>query len=100
MWPWIIKLLPAITPQDIRLTLFQYHCMPPEQFYELDEMEQAGVILEGRHIADRQDKEHHILLYKIDDLFVEVYYHKEYNVVRKFRAFTGNELSDIYLPKN
>ena len=42
--------------------------MTPEQFYELDEMEQAEVIWDGKHIADRQDAEHHILLYKIDDL--------------------------------
>jgi hypothetical protein len=51
--------------------------MTPEQFYHLDEMEQAEVIWEGKHVADRQDKEHHILLYKIDDLFVEVYHSKE-----------------------
>ena len=54
--------------------------MTPEQFYELDEMEQAEVIWDGKHIADRQDNEHHILLYKIDDLFVEVYHHKEQNI--------------------
>ena len=74
--------------------------MTPEQFYELDEMEQAEVIWDGKHIADRQDKEHHILLYKIDDLFVEVYYHKESNIIVKFNAFSKNELLDIYLPKN
>jgi hypothetical protein len=74
--------------------------MTPEQFYELDEMEQAEVIWEGKHVADRQDKDHHILLYKIDDLFVEVYYSKEHNVIVKFNAFSKNELLDIYLPKN
>ena len=51
-------------------------------------------------IEDRQDKEHQILLYKIDDLFVEVYYHKEHNIIVKFNAFSKNELLDIYLPKN
>ena len=40
--------------------------MTPEQFYELDEMEQAEVIRNGKHIADKQDIEHNILLYKID----------------------------------
>ena len=63
------SLKPKATPLGIVMT--------PEQFYELDEMEQAEVIWDGKHIADRQDKEHHILLYKIDDLFVEVYHHKE-----------------------
>ena len=74
--------------------------MTPEQFYDLDEQEQAETIWEGVHIAGRQDEEHNILLYKIDDLFVEVYHHKEYNVIRRFNAFSKNELLDIYLPKN
>jgi len=39
--------------------------MTPEQFYDPDEMQQAEVIREGKHIADRQDNEHNILLYKI-----------------------------------
>ena len=46
--------------------------MTPEQFYELDEQEQVEVIWEGKVIADRQDSEHIILVYKIDDLYVEV----------------------------
>jgi hypothetical protein len=74
--------------------------MTPKQFYNLDEQELAAAIWDGKHIADRQDKEHHILLYKIDDLFVEVYYSKEHNVIVKFNAFSKNELLDIYLPKN
>ena len=71
--------------------------MTPEQFYHLDEMEQAEVIREGKHVADRQDKEHHILLYKIDDLFVEVYYFKEHDVIVRFNAFSKTELLDFYL---
>jgi len=72
----------------------------PRQFFEIDEMEQAEAVWEGVHMGNREDKEHRILLYKIDNLFVEVYYHKEYNVIRKFEAFTEMELLDIYLPKN
>ena len=74
--------------------------MTPEQFFELDEMEQAEVIWEGKLIGTREDKIHSILLYKIVDLYVEVFYHKQYNVIRKFEAFTEHELLDIYLPKN
>jgi len=74
--------------------------MTPHQFYNLDEAEQAETIWKGEHIADRKDQEHSILLYQIGDLFVEVFYHREYNVLRKFEAFTKNELLDIYLPKN
>ena len=80
--------------------MIQIFFMTPEQFYELDEMEQAKVIREGKHIADRQDKDHHILLYKIDDLYVEVYYSKEHNYITKFNPFSNSELLDLYLPKN
>ena len=68
--------------------------MTPKQFYNLDEQELAGAIWDGKHNADRQDTEHHILLYKIDDLFVEVYNHKEHNIIVKFNAFSKNELLD------
>ena len=74
--------------------------MTPEQFIDLDEMEQAEVIREGKHIADRQDNEHHILLYKIDDLYVEVYYSKEHNYITKFNAFSNGELPADYFPTN
>ena len=74
--------------------------MTPKQFYNLDEQELAAVIREGKHIADRQDKEHHILLYKIDYLYVEVYYSKEHNYITKFNPFSNSELLDLYLPKN
>ncbi len=74
--------------------------MTPEEFFELDEMEQAETVWEGIMIGTRSDKEHSILLYKIDNLYVEVFYHKQYNVIRKFEAFSATELLDIYLPKN
>ena len=74
--------------------------MRPEQFYELDETEQAEVIWDGKHVADRQDNEHHILLYKIDDLYVEVYHHKEHNIIAKFNPFSDNEILNDYFPAN
>ena len=74
--------------------------MTPSQFYSLDEAEQAETVWEGEHIADRKDEEHNILLYQIGNLFVEAYYHREHNVLRKFKAFTKDELLDIYLLKN
>jgi len=74
--------------------------MTPEQFYELDETEQAEVIREGKHIADWQDKEHHILLYKIDNLYVEVFYSKEHNIITKFNPFNNNESLADSFPTN
>lgn len=72
--------------------------MTPEQFFDLDEMEQAEEIWEGTHVGNREDQEHNILLFKLDDLYVEVFVHKEYQVIRRFEAFTPIELLDIYKP--
>jgi hypothetical protein len=55
------------------------------QFIALDEMEQQEAIWEGTHIGDRQDEEHNILLYQIDGFYVEVFYHRELNVIRRYR---------------
>lgn len=74
--------------------------MTSKQFYELDEMGQAETIRQGKHIADRQDMEHNILLYKIDSLYVEVYYRKENNVITKLKTVSSSELLDIYGIKN
>jgi len=40
-----------------------------------------------------------ILLYRIGDLYVEVYHHKEYDFTRRFNAFTILEVLDIYTTK-
>lgn len=61
--------------------------MTLKQFNSLDEMEQQEAIWGGTFIGNREDQEHKILLYKIDSFYVEVYYHKEYNVIRKYVPF-------------
>jgi hypothetical protein len=50
------------------------------------------VVWEGLHIGNRQDEEHNILCYQIDSFYVEVFYHSEYNVARKYRPFKNPEL--------
>ncbi len=69
------------------------------QFLALDEMEQQEAIWEGVHIADREDEEHKILLYQIDAFYVEVFYHKEYNVIRKYQPFNSMDKLAPYLDK-
>ena len=61
------------------------------QFNQLDEMEQQEAIWEGALIADRMDREYKILLYQIDGFYVEVFYHQEYNVIRRYRSFASTE---------
>ncbi len=69
------------------------------QFNDLDEMEQAEAVWDAVFVADREDEEHKILLYQIDSFYVEVYYHSEYNVIRRFRSFSSTDQLQPYLDK-
>jgi hypothetical protein len=57
------------------------------EFNALDEMEQAEAIWDSIHIGERRDAEHNIILYQRDDFYIEVFHHKEFNVIRKIRSF-------------
>lgn len=61
------------------------------QFIQADEMEQAEAIWSGKQVAMRADDVHDILLYQIDGFYVEVYYHREYNVIRKFEPIASKD---------
>jgi len=75
--------------------------MTPDEFYNLDDRQQAEVVWGGKHVAGREDEEHMIVLYKIDDdLYIEVYVHKINNTIRKYIAYREHDLLDIYPPKN
>ncbi len=67
-----------------------------QQFIDLDEMEQQEAIWDGKFVADTEDDEHKILLYKIDSFYVEVYLHKEFNVIRKYKPLASVLASAIY----
>ena len=69
------------------------------EFNALDEMEQAETVWDSAFTADREDAEHKILLYQRDAFNIEVYYHKEYNVIRKLRSFSSTEQLSPYLDK-
>ena len=71
----------------------------PEHFYKLDEQKQAELVWDGIHIGERQDEEHIILLYKKDDLYIEIYLHKQHQVIKKFQAFSKDDLLDLYIFK-
>lgn len=67
------------------------------QFNGLDEMEQQEAIWDGAFIADREDDEHKILLYQLDSFYVEVYLHKVFQVIRKYRSFSSTDQLQPYL---
>jgi hypothetical protein len=67
------------------------------QFLALDEMEQAEAVWEGIMIADRIEGEYRLILFQLDSFYLEVWYHMEYNVIRKFRPFVSTEQLQPYL---
>ena len=69
------------------------------EFNQMDEMEQMEGIWDGVFVDDREDNEHEILLYQADGFYIEVYYCKERNAIRKFRAFSSIDQLDPYLDK-
>jgi hypothetical protein len=66
-------------------------------FIRLDEMEQQEALWEGTHIGTRYDEEHNILLYQIDGFYVEVFYHRNLNVIRRYRPFKSVDQLKPYL---
>ena len=67
------------------------------EFSNLNEREQAEVIWRALLVSIREDDEHRILLYQIDDFYVDVYFHKEFNVIRLFLPFkTKRQLAPFY----
>ena len=52
---------------------------------------------DGVHSGERVEGEHKIILYRIFSFYVELYYHMEFNVLRKLRSFSSVEYLDAYL---
>ncbi|HLP39547.1 hypothetical protein [Lacibacter sp.] len=72
------------------------------QFNRLDELEQLEAVWEhGALVAERVDEVNRYKLYQIDAFYVEVEWHKEYNVRRAFYSFasTNAEKMKTYLDK-
>ena len=70
-------------------------------FNKLDEIEQHEVIwADGVNIGERNDGEHKVVLYQLYSFYVELYYHIEYDVLRRLKSFSNTALLDDYLPTN
>jgi len=59
-------------------------------------LEQVENVWGGKHLATRHNEIHDILLYKIDGFFVEVYYHRENNTIRKFKPIANKNQGDFF----
>ena len=63
-------------------------------------MEQHEAIWEhGVHIGERIEGEYKIILYQIFSFYVELFYHMEFNVLRRLRSFSNTECLDAYIRK-
>jgi hypothetical protein len=71
--------------------------MTLSEFQQMDEREQMEAIWGGVFVTNRADNENEILLYQIDSFYVEVYYNKEYNNIRRFRSFSSTDELEIIL---
>jgi len=62
------------------------------QFNSLNETQQAEMLWDnGVHIGERIDSEHTIALYQIYNFYVEVFYHRGSNAIKKFRSFSSTD---------
>jgi hypothetical protein len=70
------------------------------EFNLLDEKEQAEAVWSGARVAKRQDEEHEIVLFQIDGFFVEVFFNRTYDVIRKIEAIENIDQLLLYLKPN
>ena len=70
------------------------------EFNLLDENEKANVIWLGTRVAIRRDDEHEIVLFQIDGFFVEVFFNRTYDVIRKIEAIENIDQLLLYLKPN
>lgn len=73
--------------------------MTQYQFNGLSASEQAEIVWSGTHIGERFDEKHSILLYQIDSFYVEVFYHRDDNAIKRFRSFSSVNQLEPYLQK-
>ena len=57
------------------------------EFDTSHEIEQAEAIWRGSIISNREDNGYLILLYRINNFYVEAYYDTEYNTLHKFKSY-------------
>lgn len=68
------------------------------QFNSLNEMQQADELWEkGVHIAERPEGDFELLLYQIDSFYVEVWYQRVDNKIKKIRSFSSINALEPYL---
>lgn len=72
--------------------------MTLDEFTRLNETSQAQTLLrKGTFLADRLYKNFSILLYQLDNFYVEVYHNLRFDVMQGMRCFEDDEALQPYL---
>lgn len=66
------------------------------KFNLLSENDQAQTVWSGEFLMSRLDRQHTVLLYKVHDCYVEVYYSDEECQIIKFNPFSSKERLRLY----
>ncbi len=66
---------------------------------QLNDPEKAEAVWDGTLIGDRTDNIFNILLYQIDGFYVEVFYQKKRNIIKRIRSFSSTDQLQPYLEK-
>jgi len=68
-------------------------------FNLLNDDAKANAVWNGVCIGSRKDDDHNILLFQVDNFYVEVFYQREKNEITNFRSFTSTDQLELYLSK-
>jgi hypothetical protein len=70
-----------------------------KDFLALDYTGQMEATSNGICVAGRDENFFKVLLYQLNDFYIEVYYHKFYNYISEFIAFDSTDKLDPYLKR-
>lgn len=74
--------------------------MKYHEFNALAELERADTAWQqGVFLMERKEAFHRMLLYQLEDYYIEVVYHTHFNVVLKVGTFKDPELLNPYLSR-
>jgi hypothetical protein len=67
------------------------------EFRLLTDDEQALKVWEGEYINFRDEGENRVMLYRVNQFYVEVYYNQDSNTILRFNPFTSKRRLELYL---
>lgn len=73
--------------------------MTLEQFNSADNKDRALTLGNGVCVAGRDEGEYKVLLYQLQQFYVEIFYHPRKKIIARYRGFEETDLLDKYLDK-